>query len=487
MRENVTISYRGAGYEIGRGEHFYGIWAASSSQPQPLEWWPPTPEGWSGAWSRFTAIETPGTIAPVSPPPAPAPAVYGPADAPGQTSAPGPAFAGPADLPGPVFAGPAADEPAPAPAADASPVSGRSAGALAAAGLLAAGVVLGFAGLFPSYLGGASLAQQPAELVPHVLYLAAWAASAVLILLGGTRLRIGALLGLGMSIVTFGFFFADAGTVMSGGTHLIGAGLVLGLIGWLACAAGSVMAFRLRSAGGIGKPQGDDMGPVVMLMLAALGTAIAFAPSWDRYVLHNAAGATQTLTAGNAFANPAPVIVGDVAVMVALVAVVAAAALWRPIRLGAALLAGAIIPMAGQAISALIGVGEGTSPTQFGVSPAQAAQIGLTINTGVTAAFWIYCAFLVALIASFAWMLIPPHSAAAQPPRMPQGPSADVPSPPAPGPSLPGPSMPGAPMTSAPVTGAPADAAAPAQVVGAPADATAPVHAIAPADLTTPA
>ena len=66
MRENVTISYRGAGYEIGRGEHFYGIWAVAAPQSQPLEWWPETPEGWTGAWSRFTAIETPGTIIPVT-------------------------------------------------------------------------------------------------------------------------------------------------------------------------------------------------------------------------------------------------------------------------------------------------------------------------------------------------------------------------------------------------------------------------------------
>ena len=42
-----------------------------------------------------------------------------------------------------------------------------------------------------------------------------------------------------MSIVTFGFFFSDLGTVISGGAHLLGAGLVLGLAGWLACTAGS--------------------------------------------------------------------------------------------------------------------------------------------------------------------------------------------------------------------------------------------------------
>ena len=386
MPENVTISYRGAGYEIGRGERFYGIWAAGSAQAQPLEWWPETPEGWSGAWTRFTALEAPGTITPVS------------------------------------------QRAEPATGTAAEPDAGMSRGAILAAALLALGVACGIVGIFPGYLAGASLARQPAELVPHLIYLAAWTASAALIAAGGLRRRVGALLGLGTSAVTFGFFLADVGQAIAANGHLVGAGLVLGVVGWLACAAGSVVAFRLppamafrfRPTGGLGRPRGDDMGPVVMLILAALGTAVAFAPSWDRYVLRVATGASQVVTAGNAFANPAPVIAGNVAVMVALVAVAAAAALWRPIRLGAALLAGAIIPMAAQAISALIGAGEAVSPAQFGFSPSQASLAGLTISSGVTAAFWIYCAFLVALIASFAWMLIPPHTAVPQPPRLPR-------------------------------------------------------------------
>ncbi len=389
MRENVTISYRGAGYEIGRGERFYGIWAAGAPQPQPLEWWPVSPEGWAGAWSRFTAIEAPGTIVHV-----------------GQDAG----LAGQ----GPALAGP-------------------STGVVVSAALLAIGVACGIAGLFPDYLGGASLAQQPAELVPHLIYLAVWAASAALILLGGTRMRVGALLGLGTSVVTFGLFFADAGTAIADGAHVMGAGLVLGLVGWLACAAGSVMAFRLRPAGAPGKPRGDEAGPVVMLMLAAVGAAVAFAPSWDSYVLRTAAGATQSLTAGNAFANPAPVIAGDVAVMVALVAVVAAAALWRPIRFGAALLAGAIIPMAAQAISAFVQVSGSTSPALFGISSAQAAAAGLTISSGLTPVFWIFCAFVVAMIASCAWMVMTPHSAVPEPPRPPLTPAVTAWPPAAPG------------------------------------------------------
>ena len=52
------------------------------------------------------------------------------------------------------------------------------------------------------------------------------------------RLRLGALLSLGLSVVTFGLFLADAGTAIGGGGNAAGAGLVLALVGWLACAAG---------------------------------------------------------------------------------------------------------------------------------------------------------------------------------------------------------------------------------------------------------
>jgi hypothetical protein len=382
LRENVTISYRGKGYEIGRGEHFYGIWAVGTPQSEPVEWWPDTPEGWSGAWSRFTSIEARGSIVPV-----------------GQEASP------------------------------AAP--GASQGAvLTAVTLLAVGIACGIAGLFPAYLGGSSLASSASDLVPHLIYLAAWGASAALILKGGRRMRVGALLGLGVSVVTFGLFFADAGEAIAGGAHVMGVGLVLGLAGWLACAAGSVLAFRLRPAdapmGAAAKPRGDEVGPVVMLMLAAVGAAVAFAPSWDSYVLRTASGASESVTAGNAFANPAPVIVGDVAVMVALAAVVITAALWRPIRYGAALLAGAIIPMVAQAISAFVQVGQATSPTLFGITPAQGSAAGLTISNGLTPVFWIFCAFVVAMIASCAWMLMTPHSAVPEPPRPSQPPAGQA-------------------------------------------------------------
>ena len=357
MREDVTISYRGANYEIGTGKNFYGIWVVGAPRSQPSEQWPETTEGWHGAWARFTGIEMPGTIVSAA-----------------QGIAPS--------------------------------AKARQDGAIAAS-LLGIGVLLGVVGFFPDYLGGTSLAQQPPEIVAHAIYLAVWTASAGLVLLGGTRRRVGALLGIGMSVVTFGLFFADAGTPISGGAHLMGAGLILSLVGWMACAAGGIMALRRESAGAPGRPQRHLMGLFLALTLAALGAAAAFAPSWDSFTLRTSAGTTNSLTAGNAFASPGPVIAGDLATMIALVAVVVIAALWRPTFLGAAFLAGAIIPMVAQAISALVQVGEAVAPSQFGISSAEATRAGLTISSGVTPAFWIFCAFVVALVAMCVGMLIP--------------------------------------------------------------------------------
>jgi hypothetical protein len=409
--DRVTITYRGAKYEIGRGRDFYGIWATGGQRSQPLERWPETPEGWSAAWTRFASIETPDAVVPVGRRTPPA----------GSGTADGYAADG-------ENLGPSGQNPA---RRAARLLSGR-AGAVAAAALLGVGVVLGVAGLFPAYIGGSSLAQQADQLIPHVAYLATWTAGAVLVLLGGARIRLGALLTLGLSAVTFGLFLADVGTAIGGSENAFGAGLALSLAGWLACTAGSVLAFLVRpddaagpatrTAGrasdrvSLARPRGAQLGTVVMLVLAGLGVAVAFAPAWDSFTLRTAAGQSQSLTAGNAFSNPGLVIVGDVAVMVALAAVVVVAALWRPVRHGAVLLAGAFIPMAAQAVSALVQASGTASPAQFGISSAQASQIGLTISSGLTPAFWIYCAFLVVLGVSCAWMLFTPEPAPAPDP-----------------------------------------------------------------------
>lgn len=431
MPDYVSISYRGATYALGQGPHFYGIWYATALQGLPLEQWPLTPEGWTAAWSKFASVEVPGTITPTTPAaarvtPAAAPVTQAVAPVAPMTGPAGP-MTGQGGPGGPVSAGPeqtgeilswgASSGAAPAAAAR----SGRIGSAIVAIGL-----VLGVVGLFPNYTFGASLASQSADLVPHVIYLAAWALSAVLILTGGTRLRAGALLGLGTSAVTLGLFIADAGQASGDTIHPTGAGLVLSILGWLACTAGVVLAATLGGTlrAGFGSARGAfgrfaarpgyDIVPLVALVLASIGAAIAFAPSWDRYVLvARVTGQSQTITAGNAFAsiNPAAAIFGDVLTMVAIVAVVLVAVLWRPLRLGAALALGAAVPLVAQAISAIIQIGQAVSPAQFGISPADAARIGLTISPGLTAIFWVYCAFVATLILLCVWMLVAHESA----------------------------------------------------------------------------
>jgi hypothetical protein len=357
VHENVVASYRGARFEIGRGPGFYGIWPAGAANIQPIEWWPETVDGWHAAWSRFTEVERRRTIRPVG-------RVSGAA---GQTRGPR---------------------------------------AIISAALLAAGVVIGISGLFPGYFGVTSLAGHADQIVPHVIYLAAWAASALLILFGGPRRQAGALLAAGTSVITLGLFFADIATATSGGN--VGSGLVLSAVGWAACAAGSIAAIRLAGVGAPGRPTKRTALNLTLAAVAGIGAAIAFAPSWDRFTLQTAGGASESITAGNAFANPGLVIAGDVAAMVALVVIVIAAGLWRPIRNGAALLAGAIVPFVAQAISAVIQIGQGASPLQFGLSPAQAAGAGLTISSSLTPAFWIYCAFVTALILTWGLMISTP-------------------------------------------------------------------------------
>ena len=437
MPDNVSIAYRGANFAIGQAPQFYGIWHAAAPQNPPLEWWPLTPEGWTGAWSRFASIEVPGTITQASATPAPAEIVASVTSASAETApATGtPASSGAAESSAAAASGPAGPQTAEdaidpqygqvvdRPASPARKVRNSR----IAAGLLALGVVLGVIGLFPNYYGGVSLASEPVELVPHVIYLAAWAGSVVLILLGGGRSQAGALAGAGVSAVTLGLFVADLGTPIADGANLLGAGLILSIIGWFACSAGAVLAFAASGLTFRGRPAGSqrtrlaghEIVPTVVIILAAIGAAVAFAPPWDSYLLQTAFGTSQTETLGNAFANPAPVIVGEVAVMVLLVAALVAAALWRPIRLGAALAIGAIIPMVAQAVSAIVQVSEPTSPAQLNIPQAQASEVGLKITNGLTPMFWVFCAFVGTLLLLCIWMLLtvdsPPDRAAFYP------------------------------------------------------------------------
>jgi hypothetical protein len=443
VHENVIVSHRGARFEIGRGPGYYAIWPAGADQWRPIEWWPETAEGWKAAWARFTDVEPRRAIHHVNQT-VPVPAAGQPtaADQPG----PG-AFQSPSQAFGqgqPLGPGEPASlgQPSPAIPLPAEPAAGLSAAlrragrpAILSAALLAAGIVVGMAGLFPGYFGPTSLTEHTELLVPHLIYLATWAVSAVLIIRGGVRRGSGGLLAAGMSLVTFGLFFADLGTAIAAAD--VGPGLVLSLVGWAICAAGSVLAVRLGTVGAPTRPRSLETKLTILLAAAAgLGTAIAFAPSWDRFTAQSAAGASQTITAGNAFANPGLVIAGDVVVMVTVVLVVVAAAAWKPIRLGAALLAGVIVAMAAQAISAVIQIVQITPSLQFGVPPAQAGRLGVTFSAGLTPAFWVFSAFVAALILTAALLV-----------------SAPAPPPPPPTPDHARPSQPGVMSPPAPAVG----------------------------------
>ena len=422
MPEKATISHRGEKYEIGRGKRFYGIWAVGAPYEAPVDRWPEHHDGWRQAWARFTAIEVPGTITAVS----------------RERTNPLTALRRRVRVAG----GSAAGGPVAGSRAAAVEAGGENAGQaaarrpgyggalLAGEGLLALGVVLGLAGLFPGYMGGQSLLSQWDQVIPHLCYVIGWMVTAALVALSvarpGNAAGRGALFGLGLSAVTLGLFIADLGEVVSGHATL-GSGLVVSLLGWAACTVGSALALRsTRAAARAGQPGEQPLGrqaersgparpgrghagPLALLVLAAIGTAAAFAPSWDRYTLAVATtGTSQTITAGNAFDNPAMVIAGNVLVMLAIVAVAALAALWRPSRQGALLLAGAIVPLAAEVPSAMIQAGQQATPAMFGISSSQAAAAGLTITSGLTGIFWVFFVFVISLIVSCAWLFTEP-------------------------------------------------------------------------------
>ena len=419
MPEKAIISHRGEKYEIGRGKRFYGIWVVGAPYDAPVDRWPETRDGWEQAWTRFATVEVPGTIAAV-------PTQRG-GLATMLKSRKATAEAG-ADPAGGSAGGSAGGVTAASAVAAAARRGGTA--LLVGEGLLVLGVVLGLVGLFPDYAGGQSLLSQGDQVVPHLAYVIAWAISAGPIALSVSRpraARLGALFALGLSAVTLGLFVSDIGEVVSGGASL-GTGLILSLLGWAACTAGAAIALvascrdtdpatagpagRAGSApadcGWPAKPSRSHLGPLALLVLAGVGTAAAFAAAWDSYTVAQAAlGTVKTLQEGNAFSNPGLVIAGNVAVMVAVVVVAVLAALWRPARQGALLLAGAIIPLAAQAVSALIQISQ-PPYSFFGLTQAQAAQDGVTISSGVTPIFWVYCVFVISLLISCAWLLTAP-------------------------------------------------------------------------------
>ncbi len=386
----VTITTSGRRYAIGRDADGHAVVDLDTPGTPAVDHYPPGRDGWNRAWRSFNALER-----------RPDSHAVEPATVAGTWGAPAP-DRGTRTAPG-----------APRPAGELTPAPEETAIPAAAAAAAAIGIVAGVAGLFPTYIGGASLASHTDGLLPHVVYLAGWAAAAALLLAGGRVVRAGAALGTGLGAVTFGLFVADLGTAPGQAAGAVGPGMYLAFAGWLICTAAftgalvSLLRADRRAPGGrpgvarrvaLALRRAGPGGAVGLLV--AVGAAVTFAPPWDRYTLSSAlSGAHETVTAGNVFANPALAITGDVLAMVAVVAV-ALYALYAARdagAIGAGLLAGSILALFAQVVSAL--AQPAPSPADFGFGGSAAAGAQVAVSAGFTGWFYLYCAFVAAAAA----------------------------------------------------------------------------------------
>ncbi|MDA8291894.1 MAG: hypothetical protein M0Z33_09490 [Actinomycetota bacterium] len=375
----LTITTRGRRYGIARDADGFALVDLALPGPPVIDHFPPGRDGWNLAWRRLTALDA-AAAAP------PALALSGPGEAPG---------------------GALREEGSPrvGRSSTRSPRADLDAVGYAGAAVAVVGVALGAIGLFPAYLGGASLASQPDGLWPHVVVLATWAASAVLLLGGGRVARIGAALGTGAGAVTLGLLVADLGSAPGQPAGATGPGIYLSLAAWLACSAAFTVALvsheraaRAAASAGPSRRAPRRVGGLAMLGVAvAIGAAVLFAPPWDSYSIASAAtGAHQTVTAGNVFANPGLAIAGDLLAMVAVVAVALYAYLGsRDLgAVGSGLLAGSTLVLFSQIVSAL--AQSAPSPAAFGIGAAAAASAQVTVGAGFTSWFYLYCACVAA-------------------------------------------------------------------------------------------
>jgi hypothetical protein len=337
-------------YVLARGSDYYGIWDAGSPNGDALERFPPTAAGWYAARRRVDALDQRVADRESSP--------------------------------------------------IVSPRTNRA--ALVTAGAVLLGVVLGVAGLFPTYLGGVNLVSQAAQLLPHVAYLVGWALVAVLLLVERRLARGAAGVGIGLGLISFGFLLTD---VLSA-THAQspGAGLYLSLAGWLAGSLGSTVALFALPSSTPRRSTADWTHPLVFLGgIGALGAAVAFALPWDSYTLSSATtGSAQTTTAGNVFANPGAIIAGNVVTMVLIVLVAVVAIAWRPTLIGVTVLAGALVPLGAQVFATIAQPVPALS--EFGVTSAEAASGQVTLASSYTGWFYLYCVFVAALVVLAGWI-----------------------------------------------------------------------------------
>ena len=145
-------------------------------------------------------------------------------------------------------------------------------------------------------------------------------------------------------------------------------------------------------------------GPTVLVVLIALVTAGAFLPAWDHYVgVSVTTGRSVSFNLGNAFSGPWQVVIGNVLVVVALVAVPILAIRLRDRAVAAAVVAGSLIVLASQFTSAIVQVDQPVPPAVAGLTPSQASQLGLQLHLSLTGWFTLDVLAAFALFVASPW------------------------------------------------------------------------------------
>ncbi|HWE56808.1 MAG TPA: hypothetical protein VG435_14945 [Acidimicrobiales bacterium] len=134
---------------------------------------------------------------------------------------------------------------------------------------------------------------------------------------------------------------------------------------------------------------------ILVLALAAV-VAGMFLPPWDHETfVFQSGGRVISQNEGNAFRQPWEMIVGTVTVSVVILALSAVAVRLRNKAVGAAAVVGALIVMSSQLASA-VALASAPTAADFGVTPAQVQQLGLSLTLKLTG--W----FTVEILATYA-------------------------------------------------------------------------------------
>ena len=294
---------------------------------------------------------------------------------------------------------------------------------LAGGALIGVGAVLGIVYavlLYPSIMGGP---EQLAYLLAAVLSTTVLVVSAGFVVAGSwptaapewpdsrsRRRACGGLLAASVCVLYFVNSLAAFGDVIAGLGH--GPYLLLAVTLWLPAAAGSGLSLVRKggfaSAGRPGRPRRADALPLALLAVIVAGTLVTWLPAWVEFTFTGSMGPhSEDLTTFYTapwieFGAPWGEIAGSVGQMIGVVALAAAAALWRPARFGAVILTGLVISAIDSAITGIGEVIKAPPRAFFGIPDGER----MTVSVSGTPWLWAFCALTAALVVMCGWLFI---------------------------------------------------------------------------------